>query len=372
MTNDKMLTVEDVQVLLKDPSDSVKAKLGEKVASQIDNPELNEAERTLAISILEHLVQDTAVIIRKALAHNLKTSRSIPRNIALKLANDIADVALPIIEFSSVLTDEDLISIINTGSTEKQIAVARRPIISNRVVGALIETNNEDVVVELVSNPGADIQEQNYNRVIEKFPRSERIHEGLISKRKLSPVIQEKLMHLVSDHLKKQLTKLSNLSAEETDELVDATREKETISRITSLSDTENIEALVRSMAQQGRLTPSIILRAICLGDINFFEHAIALLAQVPLYNAKILIYDTGKSTLETLLRKAKMPENLIPAFVVAVNVRKETDYDGEENDQVRFRRRMIERILTQYEGMGEDNLNYLLNKFSDLVDAAA
>lgn len=372
MTNDKVLTVEDVQILLKDPSDTAKATLGEKVASQIDNPELSQAERTLAVSIIEHLAQDTAVIIRKALAHNLKTSRTIPRNVALKLANDISDVALPIIEFSSVLTDEDLISIINTGSAEKQIAVARRPVVSNRVVGALIETNNEDVVVELVSNPGADIQEQNYNRVIEKFPKSERIHEGLITKRKLSPVIQEKLMHLVSDHLKKQLVKLANISTEEVDDLVDATREKETISRITSVSDTESIESLVRSMAQQSRLTPSIILRAICLGDINFFEHAIALLAQVPLYNAKILIYDTGKSALETLLRKAKMPENLIPAFVVAVNVRKETDYDGGENDQIRFRRRMIERILTQYEGMGEDNLNYLLNKFSDLVDAAA
>ncbi|MBP9694339.1 MAG: DUF2336 domain-containing protein [Alphaproteobacteria bacterium] len=372
MTNNKVLSVDDVQILLKDPSDSAKASLGEKVASQIDNPELSDAERTLAVSIIEHLAQDTAVIIRKALAHNLKTSRTIPRDVALKLANDIADVSLPIIEYSSVLTDEDLISIIDTGSAEKQIAVARRPVVSNRIVGALIETNNEDVVVELVSNPGADIQEQNYSRVIEKFPKSERIHEGLITKRKLSPVIQEKLMHLVSDHLKTQLTKLSNLSVESASELVDATREKETISRITSIAAAENMESLVRSMAQQGRLTPSIILRAICLGDINFFEHAIALLGQVPLYNAKILIYDTGKSTLETLLRKSRIPENLIPAFVVAVNVRKETDYDGGENDQIRFRRRMIERILTQYEGMGEDNLNYLLNKFSDLVDAAA
>ncbi len=53
-----------------------------------------------------------------------------------------------------------------------------------------------------------------------------------------------------------------------------------------------------------------------------------------------------------------------------------ETEYDGEENDRERFRRRMIERILTQVENpdldMDEENIDYLLTKISQPTPALA
>ncbi len=63
-----------------------------------------------------------------------------------------------------------------------------------------------------------------------------------------------------------------------------------------------------------------------------------------------------------------------------AVDVARETDYDGGENDRERYSRRMIERILTQYGDLGvefdSDDLEYLLTKMNelpgDIVDAAA
>jgi hypothetical protein len=48
-----------------------------------------------------------------------------------------------------------------------------------------------------------------------------------------------------------------------------------------------------------------------------------------------------------------------------------DTDYDGGEDDQERFRRRMLERIITNFvqpcQVMGEDNIEYLLARLSQI-----
>jgi len=61
------------------------------------------------------------------------------------------------------------------------------------------------------------------------------------------------------------------------------------------------------------------------------------------------------------------------PAAAVraAIDVSRELEYDGREHDRERYSRRMIERIMTQYDDLGvefeSDDLNYLLTKMSQL-----
>ena len=86
-----------------------------------------------------------------------------------------------------------------------------------------------------------------------------------------------------------------------------------------------------------------------------------ARLTGITAINVHILINDSGNLGLHKLYRKANLPEAMYPAIRVAVNVAREMTYDGESNDRSRFRSRMIERFLTQFEGLEEDNFEYLL-----------
>jgi len=65
------------------------------------------------------------------------------------------------------------------------------------------------------------------------------------------------------------------------------------------------------------------------------------------------------------------VPQPLYPAFRAAIEVSHETDYDGLDNDHERFRRRMIERILTNFEDpksrMGQENIDYLFDKLQQI-----
>ncbi|MDP6788743.1 MAG: DUF2336 domain-containing protein, partial [Rhodospirillales bacterium] len=81
---------------------------------------------------------------------------------------------------------------------------------------------------------------------------------------------------------------------------------------------------------------------------------------------------DPGKLGLRTAFEKAGLPNSHFPAVRAAIDVARETDYDGEENDRERYARRMIERILTQYGDLGvefdSDDLEYLLTKMGQLT----
>jgi uncharacterized protein (DUF2336 family) len=140
---------------------------------------------------------------------------------------------------------------------------------------------------------------------------------------------------------------------------------------ISSEAEEKEVQTLVRQMRQNGRLTPSIVLRAAVMGDMIFFEAALAELAGIPLANARALIHDEGRLGLKSLSDRAKLPASHLPGIRAALAVFRETSYDGGERDRERYMRRMIERVLTQYGDLGvvieADDLDYLLKKMGEL-----
>ena len=136
-------------------------------------------------------------------------------------------------------------------------------------------------------------------------------------------------------------------------------------------SDENDLDRLVEQLNANGRLTPSIMLRALCMGDLNFFETGIARLIGVPVVNARSLIHDSGGLGLQAVYERAGLPHTHFPAARAAIDVVRETEYDGREHDRERYARRMIERILTQYGDLGvdfeSDDLEYLLTKMDQL-----
>jgi len=113
------------------------------------------------------------------------------------------------------------------------------------------------------------------------------------------------------------------------------------------------------------------MLRALCMGDIDFFEAALAERIGISVVNARPVIHDSGPLGLKAAFQRAKLPDIYFPAARAAIDVAREMEFDGGENDRERYSRRMIERILTQYGDLGVDfeseDLEYLLKKMGDL-----
>jgi len=218
-----------------------------------------------------------------------------------------------------------------------------------------------------MDNEGAEISDRSFEKAIVHFGASEKVNERMAYRATLPIGIAERLVTMVSDKLKERLATHHELSSGVTTDLILGIRERATLSLVRPGAESGDVEKLVRQLHENSRLTPSIILRALCMGDMAFFEAAVARRAGVPVVNARLLIYDEGELGLNSIYKKALLPDALLPAVKMAVEVAEETGYDGQENDRERFTKRMIERVLTQFEDMdiGSDNLEYLLAKLN-------
>jgi len=364
------LSIEDVNRLLSDPSDQTRAVTAEKLARQFDDTSLTDAERNMAEEILRLMARDAAVRVRQALSENLKDNPLVPHDLAQTLARDVDIVAVPILEFSEVLSSDDLIEIVRTQDETKQTAIARRKVVQPEVADALADEGAERAVAVLASNKGAVLSENSMLRIVDRFGDSEAVQGVLINRDELPITIAEKLVNKVSETLRDRLLERTDMSAETAAELVLHSRERATIGLSTGSSE-DSVLRLVHQLRDKGRLTPSIIVRAACMGDAPFLECAMAALSGVALGNARILIHDSGQLGLRGIFEKAGLPESTFPAIRAAVDIFGQTDYDGLDNDRERFSRRMIERILTQYGDLGvefeSDDLEYLLGRMSQL-----
>jgi uncharacterized protein (DUF2336 family) len=364
------LSQADVAKLLAEPSPHVRAEVAGKLAQELDSP-LSEAELQLAQDIVRVMAKDVEATVRQALSQSLRKAARLPHDVALKLANDIESVALPILTHSQVLTDDDLAAIVQTGAASKQEAIAGRPQVSEKLSEVLITSAGEKAVAVLMGNAGAKISESSLIKAVDRFADSDLVKEKIVRRATLPATVTERLVTLVSEGLKDYLVSHHEMPPNMATDIVLQSRERAIIG-ISGSSNEQDLEKMIAQMHENKRLTPSLVLRALCMGDVAFFETAMAVMANVPLINARILIHDSGRLGLKSLYAKTGLPIQLLPAVRVAIDVVHETQMDGGEHDRERYRARVIERVLTQFEGMDQADVDYLLDKLGDVLTVAA
>lgn len=364
------LSAKDVQSLLTNPAPDQRARVVGQLAIDIDSGRLSETEWNLALDIMRAMAADAEIMVRRAVAASMKSSENLPHEIALKLARDDVSVALPVLENSHVLSDDDLISILADGNGAKQVAIARRPQVSETVASAIVDTGNAAAVTTLVSNDGAALTEPLLKKTLDRYGQFETVKAAMVHRDQLPVTITERLVSLVSEKLKLTLAARHRLPADVATDIILDARERATVSLLSQNTSNEDTHALIQQLHASGRLTPSLVLRALCSGDMRFVEDAMAEIAGTSADKASLLIHDAGRLGLKALYMKCRFPEALYPAFRVAVDVIHETDFDGGEHDRERFARRVIERVLTQYQSIDVADLDYLLGKLKKLEAA--
>ena len=367
-----MPTAELVARLSKDSSPEARADVARTVGRALDVGALADEERRLATDIVRRLALDVERRVRESLAESVRRSQNLPHDVALTLARDIASVATPVLSESSVLTDADLVALIAGEDEAKQLAVAGRLTLSEAVADALVAHGTEEVVVAVVSNPGAALAEPTLDLALDRFPNSERVHSPMIARQTLPVSVAERLVAMVSERLQGELVRRHALPADLATDLILDGRERATLALVDDNSPPERVEDLVRSLARGGRLTSSIIVRAACVGDLAFVETALAVMAGVPVENAGRLVHDVGRRGLEALADKAGVAPRDRIVLRIAVDAAGETELGDGPSDRQRFSETVIERVLTRFDaddaGVRDEDVLYLIRKLESYV----
>ncbi len=371
--------MDDVNRLTQDPSPATRAGTAAKLAQQFNASAFSPAEMKLAEEIFRVMVRDAEVRVREALSANLKHNPLLPHDVAVSLAKDVESVALPVLSVSEVLTADDLVQIVKSQGSPDRLdaiagAIAGRKQVDASVSAAIVDTGSEAAVVKLLGNPGADLNEPTLHKVVDKFGDSAAIQDPLVHRNVLPVTVAERLLTHVAEHLRAHLLSNHKISPDVALDIILQSRERATVGLAMGVSEA-GLAALVIQLKDNRRLTGSLVLRALCMGNLRFFEHAVAVLIGIPVANARVLIHDPGRLGLENAWSKANLPPSYLPAVQAALDVVAQTGLDGLDADPERYSRRIIERVLTQYESLGveftDDDLEYLLAKVGQMPPAS-
>lgn len=362
------LTETDLRMLVKGQSDDDRAYAAHKICRVVDYADLEEDERRHAEEILRLIAMDAAEMVRRSLAVALKNSTKLPPDVARRLAQDVDSIALPILEHSPVLSDADLVEVLRGSATSKQMAVASREQLSPIVCEAIVQVGAPAVVERALANDNAEFAEPTLNRVVEKFGDRQTITGAMARRRTLPVGVVEKLISRVSGEIFDHLVNHHQLPPQMAIDLASGARERATIDLVEQAGLQGDLARFAQQLNLSGRLTPSFLMRALCVGHMSFVEHALAELAGLNHHRAWLMIHDTGPLGLKTLFERAGMPPRLYQPFRAAVEVYHQLERDGLSHDRTLMRQRMIERVLTLFQSIPREDLDYLLEK----LDAAS
>lgn len=364
--------VEDFRKFRREPSPETRAALVGRICDEFNDQVFANQEKVIVREILEILSRDVERTIRQVLAEKLKSNKEMPREVAFRLAQDVVEISTPVLQFSEVLTDEDLEAVISSSEeTAKLMAIARRETVSERVSKALVDTDSEEVVVTLVENKGAAIPTPSLERVVEVFKQSGNVLEMLVKRGGLPVQIAERMVSLVSVKLQKELVQHYKIAPQQARQSVQEAREDVTLDNISRHLDRNATQTLVNELFATGRLSHSMVLRALCRADLGFFEAGLARLASVPIANASKLLASGERRAFDALYKSAHLPPTMPDAAYALMRLIHQEPPEEGKTSRAYFSR-LIGRIMG--EGYDHDipNMQYFLTLINEGASASA
>jgi len=347
-----MISQDMVRALIENPSEENR----ERSVMQLTEVFRSRAVRGRAATILEEIIRifahDAAVRVRKAVSEQLQHDPDLPHDVALSLAHDVDDVAIPILRFSRALSDDDLADIVATEGQKKLLAIANRQTVGERLSDALIDHGDAVTVGALFANRGSAPSEAGMLKAVEKFGDDDRVQSPLSQRAGLPRSVMTRMIAVVSDHVLKELSGRKDLPKDLAADIVKQAEERVFVQLSREGDDPEK---LVSDLEEIGRLTPNLAMRALLGGDIELFEHAVARMSKSNLNAVRALAYDSGALGIGELCAKMNAPKQLHRVFKAGVATYNGIRAEGGAFDRARFQSRMIERILTDFENLGDD-----------------
>lgn len=314
-------------LLAEDSAGEVRSGLADRLGKLL--PDLNEDEKDQAWrathQALTLLARDQLPMVRRILSETLKLLPTAPRDVILTLAHDKdADVASPVLQFSPVLTDEDLLSVIASSPLSASLAaISQRYGVSHAVSDAVFNTGDSGAVTALLSNDSAQIREETLDAIINAAPGHVSWHEPLVHRREVDSHAALRIAEFVADSLIEELAGRDDFASDTIDRLRDVVRgrlKKDQNAECllpaesgSGLQDEDSVALAtqqVSTLIEQDNLTADQVMAALDEDNTSFVFVATAQLAGIPIEAVKAIVNSHSAKALQALSWKAGFTAN--------------------------------------------------------------
>lgn len=355
-------------LLAKDSDEYVRGGLAAKIAKVapgLSNEESNKIQAQ-TYEALETLAKDQIVLVRSALSEALKDVVDAPHDVIKTLARDIAiEVSGPVLEHSPVLTEEDLIELIEASPTKGAVAaVARRTDVTETLADAIIGTDDVEGIADLLGNNSAQIREEALDDLIERSADVELWHAPLVSRPQLPAGAAQRMAGFLARNLVDALRQRSDLDSFAIEAVSSVLSERfgdeapaptNVLSAGFDFLKVAPPTATAERLLKAGKLSNEVIVKALRAGDQSFVFASLIVRSGVSIPAATRIFVERNPQGIVSLFAKAGLPASII---VTA---------------QQQMGRIAPSEIIDPTPGgkypMSEDEINWQLEFFADMAE---
>lgn len=271
-------------LLTDDTDESVRSELAGKISALAPGLSADEVDnlRRMTYEALEKLARDQAVKVRQIVAETMADMADAPPELIRHLAEDTElVVCAPVLENSPVLTDRDLIQIINLNPVNGAIsAISQRSTLPDEVMEEIFASNDTAAVAVLLGNGSVSIKEDLLERICDKSRTVKALQEPMIHRPQLPKAVALRLADFVAEHLIKALLRRKDLDPT----IADAVREEVSLrldlaAEEEAAAETETAYDKAKRLLDEGRLEPKMVTSALKAGQKEYAMAALAVLA---------------------------------------------------------------------------------------------
>lgn len=285
-------------VLVKDEDVGVRQELARKISRMLPDLENDEVKkiREKVIEILEELASDQVPQVRQIISEELRTFDCVPRHIIMKLAHDDSlDVCAPILEYSPLLSSDDLKEIIAATTVDGALkAIAKRPQVDEDVSDAIASSLDIPAVAALLANKNAQIRESTLDAIIDQATKIEALHKPLVSSANLSIRAIKRIAGFVASSLVSQMISSYSLDKDIAKDLLRQVKARiQDVPVDEEKSDTLHLQA--QKLFDQDLLDDAFIENTIKNRQKELLYFCLAELSKMPVASIRKII--TGKKS---------------------------------------------------------------------------
>lgn len=293
-------TLRELVEVAKSPNKRDRNLLAESLSRLVlsTGRKLSETEQNIVYDILRHLIHQVEMNVRRTLAESLSERTDTPHDIVMALANDVIEVAHPVLTKSPLLQDVDLIRLILEHTQQHQIAITKRSHLSDDVSETLVDTNDPAVITSLLENSNAELNEDTFNKLVETSFLMDEIRGPLAYRADLPEDLAKRMIGWVGealrDYLATKFEDLGTIAADMQRAIQHAAEDEALTSEMVGL-------AAVGTAADPSsgyKLHPRTLVKALEDGDILRFEALFKEITQLGESTFAKILYDSGPEAL--------------------------------------------------------------------------
>ena len=263
--------------------------------------------------LIEHIEVSAKALLAQSLA---PIDTAPPQTIRALAFDDAIEVAGPVLSQSNRLDDAALIEAARSKSQAHLMAIASRKALSGAVTDVLVLRGNDEVVQSTVSNPGAEISERGFTRLVNRAEGDDDLATCLGLRPTIPRHLYLKLLAKASATVRERLEAANPQQAGDVPGAVREATRRARSSAAAMTPQTAIAHALVRSLYEDGRLDENLVAQFAEAGKFDEANAAIAALANVPVSIAENMMVETHSEGIMILAKVSSMSWATVKAII--------------------------------------------------------